>query len=76
MGLIGWGICSIDNVPPVEGEYALNVEAFAPVLAVTYLEGCGGKASEFIPAAVELVNSKVVGPCQRLSRCRRMLFFG
>mgnify|MGYP001093491344 FL=1 len=51
----------IDNVPPVEGEYALNVEAFAPVLAVTYLEGCGGKASEFIPAAVELVNSKVVG---------------
>jgi acyl-CoA reductase-like NAD-dependent aldehyde dehydrogenase len=46
----------IPDVAPIEGEYALNNEAFCGVLAEVSLE-----ASDFLEQAVEFVNEKVWG---------------
>lgn len=47
-------------MPAEAGEHALTQEAFAPVLAVTTL-ATENDPAKFIPAAVELANTKIEG---------------
>merc|ERR1712216_1019658 len=61
------GSTAIKRLPPLivhckadASEYALNNEAFAPVLAIVQLPGA--TAEEFLPHAVEFCNDSIFGP--------------
>ncbi|HEX6850162.1 MAG TPA: hypothetical protein VF139_02055 [Candidatus Polarisedimenticolaceae bacterium] len=56
-GVVPWTL--VPGVPARKGEYALTHEAFCGVLAVTEIDG--GTAADFLPRAVEFVNTSVDG---------------
>ena len=54
--VVPWTI--LPDVPPEEGEYALNTEAFCAVLAITELDGYSD-AQDYLNKAVDFCNERI-----------------